>query len=108
MVLTVPSPRCDLHLIVIPREHIKHIHSSGITHVLLESMKKACLKVTGTNEVKMMFHNPPFYSVPHLHMHCMICNEEDDNTLLWNYWVNIFNEAAGITIEDAIGKILDN
>jgi hypothetical protein len=38
----------------------------------------------------------------------MICNEEDDNTLLWNYWVNIFNEAAGITIEDAIGKILDN
>lgn len=108
MVLTVPSPRCDMHLIVIPREHIKHIHSFGITPSLLQSMKLACLKVTETTEVKMMFHNPPFYSVPHLHMHCMICSEEDDNPLLWNYWVNMFNEVAGISIEDAIGNIEDD
>ena len=105
MVLSVPNPRCNLHLLVIPRKHIKHIHSEEISSSLLQSMKNACLAVTESSSVHMMFHNPPFYSVPHLHMHCMLCNSNDDSPLLWNYWVNIFNDISGIGIEEAITRL---
>ena len=92
------EPECTRHYIVIPKEHIKNIYSPEVTCELLKEMKDFCehlLDEDGTrHERRILFNNPPFYSVTHLHLHCMACSPEDNSIFSSQYYINAFQSLA--------------
>ncbi|CEP14202.1 hypothetical protein [Parasitella parasitica] len=74
------SPSAQVHLLIIPKNHIETVKNlDGGDVVLLEKMLnlgKEMLKQQGFNpedslQVRLGFHVPPFNSVNHLHMHAI-------------------------------------
>ena len=73
-------PMAKIHILVIPKEHIDNINSLNEDHLeLLNQMKTNALnhikKVNpeiNENEIIFGFHTPPFNSINHLHMHCIV------------------------------------
>lgn len=72
------SPSAQLHLLVIPKHHVRTVKDLDGGHVpLLQEMLELgteLLKEQGYNpddssQVRLGFHVPPFNSVNHLHMH---------------------------------------
>ncbi|KAF1798482.1 HIT-like domain-containing protein [Mucor lusitanicus] len=72
------SPSAQVHLLIIPKNHIRTVKNlDGGDVVLLEKMivlGKELLRQQGFNpddstQVRLGFHVPPFNSVNHLHMH---------------------------------------
>ena len=68
-----------VHMQCIPKIHIKNINSLTYNHIpLLLYMKEIAIKFLTKNYnieskiIIMGFHIPPFNSVEHLHMHCII------------------------------------
>ena len=69
-----------IHLLVIPKEHIDNINSLNENHLeLLNQMKTNALNYIkkanpeiNENEIIFGFHSPPFNSINHLHMHCIL------------------------------------
>ena len=69
-----------IHLLVIPKEHIDNINSLNESHLeLLDQMKTNALNYIkktnpdiNENEIIFGFHTPPFNSINHLHMHCIL------------------------------------
>ena len=92
------EPDCNKHYLVIPKEHIKNIHSPEATCQLIEEMKEFCNEMLDeegiTYERRMVFHNPPFYTVKHLHLHCMACTANDNSIFSLQYYMNLFNTLA--------------
>ena len=74
------NPISYIHLQCIPKKHIKNINSLNSSHIsLIEHMKNQgknyMLKhYDGINENDIIqgFHIPPFTSVGHLHLHCIV------------------------------------
>ena len=76
------NPMARHHFLCIPKVHIKDINSLTKEHVsLLENMRKFAVdyiterfkaEKTTEKDVIFGFHVPPFTSVNHLHMHCLI------------------------------------
>lgn len=74
------NPISYIHLQCIPKKHIKNINSLNSSHIsLIEHMKNQgknyILKhYDGINENDIIqgFHIPPFTSVGHLHLHCIV------------------------------------
>uniref|UniRef100_A0A3B3DWB0 Histidine triad nucleotide-binding protein 3-like n=1 Tax=Oryzias melastigma TaxID=30732 RepID=A0A3B3DWB0_ORYME len=71
-------PAAPHHYLVIPREHIHSCCSLSREHIHLvermTSMGRAVLKeqgITNMEEVRLGFHQPPFISVGHLHLHVL-------------------------------------
>ena len=64
------------HILLCTKEHIKNINHQEPHHLpeLLE-MKAEALKIMAkyfpNNEIRLGFHKPPFYSIPHLHLHIL-------------------------------------
>ena len=73
-------PMAKIHILVIPKEHIDNINSLNEDHLeLLNQMKTNALnhikKINpeiNENEIIFGFHTPPFNSINHLHMHCIV------------------------------------
>lgn len=73
-------PMAKIHILVIPKEHIDNINSLNKDHLeLLNQMKTNALnhikKINpeiNENEIIFGFHTPPFNSINHLHMHCIV------------------------------------
>ena len=73
-------PMAKIHILVIPKEHIDNINSLNENHLeLLKQMKTNALnhikKINpeiNENEIIFGFHTPPFNSINHLHMHCIV------------------------------------
>ena len=68
-----------VHMQCIPKIHIKNINSLTYKHIpLLYHMKETVIQFLtkkyyiDSNIIIMGFHIPPFNSVQHLHMHCII------------------------------------
>ena len=95
------NPTCPQHFLVIPKKHIKNYYSPEVTCELVFNMSKACEELLtevgqGLNwEVR--FHNPPFYSVKHLHMHCMGCS----SGLSLNSYINAWHSFAAPTLNQS-------
>jgi len=74
------NPIAYIHLQCIPKKHIKNINSLSYLHIpLIEHMKNQSKKYiienysgVDSNNIIQGFHVPPFYSVPHLHLHCIV------------------------------------
>lgn len=78
-------PDAQIHLLVIPKQHIKDNRSlfqmpSTEALSLLQSMKSAAIDVLKLHfeltsselpKVQYLFHAFPFYSIPHLHLHVL-------------------------------------
>ena len=65
------------HLLVCPKEHIKHIGLMNREDAeLLKEMKGAAERVASklapNSEVIYGFHKPPFYTIKHLHLHVVV------------------------------------
>ena len=73
-------PMAKIHILVIPKEHIDNINSLNESHLeLLNQMKANALNYIkkanpeiNENEIIFGFHSPPFNSISHLHMHCIL------------------------------------
>lgn len=73
-------PMAKIHILVIPKEHIDNINSLDESNLeLLNQMKTNALnQINKTNpeinenEIIFGFHTPPFNSINHLHMHCIV------------------------------------
>ncbi|GAM21208.1 hypothetical protein SAMD00019534_043830, partial [Acytostelium subglobosum LB1] len=70
-------PKASTHYLVIPKIHIKSVRTltpDDLPTVL--KMKQVALQLTESmfpgKEYRLGFHVPPFYSVPHLHMHLLV------------------------------------
>ena len=74
------SPVCAIHMLILPVEHTKDVHS--ITLQQLAHLNQTChslLDNTGSDGRRVVvFHRPPYYSVPHLHLHCKLCTPQDE------------------------------
>jgi len=76
------KPMAKHHFLCIPKEHIKNINSLTKEHIpMLKQMKEMAIeyltktfKDEGVTKdiIKFGFHVPPFTSIPHLHMHCIV------------------------------------
>lgn len=90
VLLTDVKPRAFIHLQAIPKIHIKNCDCLNKEHIdLLQHMQKVVwdyffLNYPHLQLEKLMyifnhkffffrlgFHKPPFYSIAHLHMHCL-------------------------------------
>ncbi|CAI2381694.1 unnamed protein product [Moneuplotes crassus] len=67
------APRAAVHLLMIPKRHIKNIWAlREQDKALLDKMKKNVLKVLkkdNDKELTIGFHNPYFTTINHVHMH---------------------------------------
>ena len=104
LVLEDLNPKCNQHFLVISREHYKNIYAKNVTAELVEDMKYACLNTTGREDTEMIFHNPPFYSVPHLHMHCFVC-DGIPNPIDVDYWIGKFYDFGGLGVDEVMHKM---
>ena len=76
------KPMAKHHFLCIPKKHIKDINSLTKDDIpMLEEMKKLAINYLtetfgkeGVTEKDIIFgfHIPPFTSIPHLHMHCIV------------------------------------
>jgi diadenosine tetraphosphate (Ap4A) HIT family hydrolase len=74
------SPIAYVHLQCIPKRHIVNINELTIHELgLLNEMKQIAMEYIishyydiNENDIIFGFHVPPFYSVKHLHMHCVV------------------------------------
>ncbi len=69
-------PKARVHFLICPKEHIKNVDELTSNHQdLLDHMENKVHKVLTEDiyvkEYFLGFHVPPFYSVKHLHMHCV-------------------------------------
>ncbi|KAI9311330.1 HIT-like domain-containing protein [Dichotomocladium elegans] len=70
------SPGAQVHLLIIPREHIKSVKQLDVSHVpTLEKMMTLGRKLLNDEgfdtQVRFGFHVPPFNSIDHLHLHVL-------------------------------------
>ncbi|XP_041814367.1 histidine triad nucleotide-binding protein 3-like isoform X1 [Chelmon rostratus] len=72
------SPAAPHHYLVVPKQHIHSCHSLHWGHIGLVTrmaeMGKAVLNEKGITDMKDMrlgFHQPPYTSVDHLHLHVL-------------------------------------
>jgi diadenosine tetraphosphate (Ap4A) HIT family hydrolase len=84
--------RAKLHLQAVPKEHITDInslktveHYKMIQHMVEKSLAYLFENFEMSSEYRLGFHKPPFNSVPHLHMHCIIppFNTERNNKVTY-------------------------
>ena len=74
------NPMAYIHLQCIPKQHIKNINSLTYKFIsLIEHMKEESINYITKNYDKVNrediiqgFHIPPFYTVKHLHLHCIV------------------------------------
>ncbi|EFA77280.1 hypothetical protein PPL_12491 [Heterostelium album PN500] len=71
------TPKASTHLLVIPRRHIKSVKTlkpSDLPTVL--KMKDIAQTIANRDfsgsAYRLGFHIPPFYSIPHLHLHLLV------------------------------------
>ncbi|CAJ1078052.1 histidine triad nucleotide-binding protein 3-like [Xyrichtys novacula] len=71
-------PAAPHHYLVIPRQHITSCHALNSGHISLvkhmAEMGKAVLKdqgFTDTEDIRLGFHQPPYTSIDHLHLHVL-------------------------------------
>ncbi|KAJ8270544.1 hypothetical protein GJAV_G00116170 [Gymnothorax javanicus] len=72
------KPGAEHHYLVVPRMHIDSCKSLKKEHVslvkkMVEMGKAVLLKqhFTDLSDIRLGFHIPPFYTVPHLHLHVL-------------------------------------
>lgn len=70
------SADAEIHLLCCPKKHIKNINSLTNEDIpILEKMKLTAIeyieKEYNFKNPILGFHIPPFYSIKHLHMHCL-------------------------------------
>lgn len=74
------TPIGRIHLQCAPKEHIKNINSLSSKHIeLVETMQREAMNYIMSidsevmeHDIKLGFHIPPFTSIGHLHMHCIV------------------------------------
>ena len=74
------NPISFIHLQCIPKIHIKNINSLTYKNIsLIEHMRDVSINYIisnyeqiNKNNIIQGFHIPPFYSVKHLHLHCIV------------------------------------
>lgn len=72
------KPQAYVHLQAVPKLHIKNINYLSHENLsLIQHMKQKTKEYFKQNydnftELEMGFHIPPFYSITHLHMHCLL------------------------------------
>lgn len=100
---------CAKHFIIIPEQHIKNVHSENATCELLTQMQKFCLKLLDeygySKGRKILFNNPPFYTIKHLHLHCMDCDANDSSFLSTNFYYNWFATVSAPDISSKCGVL---
>ena len=99
------SPVAKIHLLCIPKKHIKNINYLTSEEIpLLLKMKKHALDYILKNnqnitdkDVNFGFHIPPFNVINHIHMHCIV---EPYNSCL--------NSLVNKCIMRSLDKVIDN
>ncbi|KAJ8356876.1 hypothetical protein SKAU_G00196700 [Synaphobranchus kaupii] len=103
------EPGAEHHYLVVPNRHIDSCISLRKEHVpLVEKMvemgKAVLLKhhVADLADIRMGFHVPPFYSVPHLHLHVLAPASQMNLRSLYNYGPRAF---WFITVDQLLQKL---
>jgi hypothetical protein len=95
-------PSCALHMLIIPVNHTKDVHS--MTTDLLVHMNQTCHDLLdssgGQGERVAVFHRPPYYSIPHLHLHCKLCSPEDTSLLSFRGLKNLLETWTALSVEE--------
>lgn len=98
------DPDCKKHYLITPHLHIKNYFSPEATCDLIHELQRVCHEMLDEEGIKykrrILFHIPPFYSVTHLHLHCMACTNDDESFLSSQYYINKFMDFASPDIED--------
>lgn len=94
-----PEANCKKHFLVIPKQHIKNIHSYESNCELILKMLNVCNELLSNSEReklknRIFFDNPPLYDVKHLHLNCMGCDTTDESQFSTRFYYNSFREFA--------------
>ena len=103
-------PMSRFHILVIPKDHIKNVNSLSNKHLdLLNYMKKNAIEhmLKKSNDIKESdmifgFHVPPFNSIEHLHLHCIVPPYKN----YYYYFVNTY--IMFLSLDDCIENIKNN
>ncbi|EGG19559.1 hypothetical protein DFA_00137 [Cavenderia fasciculata] len=71
------TPKASTHLLVIPKRHIKSVKTLTVDDLpILVKMKQVAIEYANREhygkKYHLGYHIPPFYSIPHLHMHLLV------------------------------------
>ncbi|CAL8314220.1 unnamed protein product [Boreogadus saida] len=85
-------PAAPHHFLVIPRQHIKSCSSLTKKHAPLvqqmADMGRAALQdqgITDMQDIRLGFHQPPYISVDHLHLHVLAPASRIDDNMLYKF-----------------------
>ena len=90
------SPVAEIHLLCIPKRHIKNKNYLTkndldlLNHMYITARDFMVLNYKEhliNNNIIFGFHKPPFYSITHLHMHCIIPPYTNKIMKIFNYCI---------------------
>ncbi|XP_028253215.1 histidine triad nucleotide-binding protein 3-like [Parambassis ranga] len=91
-------PAAPHHFLVVPREHIHSCHSLHRGHInvvkQMAQLGKAVLHeqgITNMKDVRLGFHQPPYISVGHLHLHVLAPASEISFDLVYKFTPKAYN-----------------
>jgi len=98
------QPDCAVHILVLPVVHVKDVLSADQN--IVKAMSAKCLELLentgGTGERVLVFHRPPYYSQPHLHLHCKLCTPTDLSLFSYRGLRNWVESWTALTVDSAL------
>jgi len=91
------QPVCSKHYYILPKEHIKNVHSDEVNCTLVSEMLEVCNKILDEEGItqgrKAYFDNPPFTTYSHLYLNCLVCSGFDSSLMNPQFYLNWFSES---------------
>ncbi len=102
------QPDCTVHILVLPVAHVKDILSAEKETVqqLSDKCDELLENTGGTGEKVKVFHRPPYYSQPHLHLHCKLCTPADLSLFSSRGIRNWMERWTALTVDSALSLLL--
>jgi hypothetical protein len=93
---------------VLPVAHVKDILSAEKETVqqLSDKCDELLENTGGTGEKVKVFHRPPYYSQPHLHLHCKLCTPADLSLFSSRGIRNWVEKWTALTVDSALSLLL--
>lgn len=102
------QPDCTVHILVLPVLHVKDILTAD--ERIVRKLNETCHELLGNTgaagERIVVFHRPPYYSQPHLHLHCKLCTPADLSLLSLRGLRNWVESYLALPIDSALSLSL--